>query len=85
MGFLEQVPRLSKCECTDPHCLGYFVDNVEVRQGRFKKEDALLILHRKNLAVALKLFIGYMRTKGLDGEDRVIYQDLIKLQGEIRT
>ena len=84
MSFLERVPRLAKCECTDPNCLGYFVDNVEVRQGRFRKEDALWIQHRHNLAAALKLFIAYMRTKELDGEDKVIYQDLIKLQVDLK-
>lgn len=84
MSFLEQVPRLVKAEFEDPEGLEYFVDNIKMAHGRFGKEDALLILHRKNLAAALKLFISYMRSKGLDGEDRVIYQDLIKLQGEIR-
>jgi hypothetical protein len=85
MSFLEPVPRPVKAEFSDPNGLEYFVDNLITAHGRFSKEDALLISHRHNLAAALKLFIGYMRTKGLDGEDRVIYQDLIKLQGDLKA
>lgn len=85
MGFLEDVPRPVKANFSDPLGLEYFVDNILMTHGRFTKEDAILISHRKNLAAALKLFIGYMRTKGLDGEDKAIYLDLIKLQGELRV
>lgn len=85
MSFLEPVPKPVKANFSDPEGLEYFVDNIKMAHGRFTLADAKLIAHRRNLAAALKLFIGYMRTKMLDGEDRVIYQDLIKLQGELKV
>lgn len=83
MAFFEQVPNPAKCGCEDPHCYGWFVDNIEIREGRFKREDVKLVLHRKNLAKLPKLFIAYMRKHGLDAEDKELYNALIKFQTDI--
>lgn len=84
MSFLKPVPRPIKCECNEPDCLGWLVDNLETHNGRFNLADAKVIANRYNLVAMIKAFQGYLVRTGADAKERVLFQDLIRLQSDCR-
>jgi hypothetical protein len=84
MSFLQPVPRPVRCKCDDPECLGWLVDNINTREGRFNLVDAKIIANRHNLLAMVKAFQGYLVRTGADGRERQLFQDLVKLQSDCR-
>lgn len=84
MSFLKPVPKPTKCKCDDPECLGWLVDNIETREGRFNKADAVIIAHRFNLVAMIKAFQGVLVRHQLDHIEKQLFMELTKLQAECR-
>lgn len=76
-------PVVTKCQCPDPECLGYLVDNLVTRNGRFGLKDAKLIARRKELEALIPRFRAILNTNLLDVKEREFIAYLNGLQRDL--
>lgn len=84
MNFLQPVARLIKCECQEPECPGWLVDNIQTLNGRFNLVDAKIIANRYNLLAMVKTFQGYLVRTCADAREKDLFLALTRLQNDCR-
>lgn len=85
MPIFDPVPPPSECECSEPGCPGWFVNNIETQSGRFYRDDVKLLLHRKNLAKLPRLMMALMRKYGVDHLEKELCTELNRLMSDLTS